>query len=180
MFVFFCTLFLFLLFFSFLFPLFPPFPSSLLKYLLYPTARRLEDQFSSMLSLGGEDDDVEDDLALALDPSAPTFDPLDFNEDLRFARGEFRAATTEISQNLLALQSFLRETDAPHGVDGTDEAVGGEEAENNTEANVEHFESALTGLRRLRESAQQLPDAQRKALAAQVISMLFPDEEDWQ
>lgn len=46
-----------------------------------------------------------------------------------------------------------------------------------TALNVEHFENALAGLRKLRENAQSLPDAQRKALAAQVISMLFPEEE---
>eukprot|EP00026_Physarum_polycephalum_P003651 Phypoly_transcript_03664.p2 GENE.Phypoly_transcript_03664~~Phypoly_transcript_03664.p2 ORF type:complete len:368 (-),score=107.24 Phypoly_transcript_03664:101-1204(-) len=158
-------------------------------------ARRLEDQFS-MLSLGGrgglgglgglgdlgEDSDPENELSLGPGP-APTFDPLNFDEDLRLARGEFRAATNDISQNLRALQSFLRETEAPRGVDGI-EGEEGEEKEGegglDAEASVEHFESALTGLRRLRESAQQLPDSQRKALAAQVISMLFPDEEDWQ
>jgi hypothetical protein len=146
-----------------------------------PTAARsrIEDQFS-MLSLGGRggaDGDLEEDEELSLGSGVtPTFNPLNFDEDLRLARGEFRAATTEISQNLRALQTFLRETEAPHGMDGIESEV----PEADTEQSVEQFESALTGLRRLRESAQSLPDAQRKALAAQVISMLFPDEEDWQ
>jgi Alpha and gamma adaptin binding protein p34 len=131
--------------------------------------RRLEDQLN-MLSLG--EDGLDGDLPLG-EGAAPTFDPLNFDEDLRLARGEFRHATDEIAQNLRALQNLLRETEAPSGVDEGMEGVPPEE--DNTEASVEQFESALTGLRRLRENAQQLPDAQRKALAAQVISMLFPD-----
>lgn len=132
-----------------------------------------------MLNLGEDDDEEEENLdaEIAQGGPAPTFDPFNFDEDLRLARGEFRHATEEISQNLRALQSFLRENETPQeGV----EVEAEPENDNSTEANVEQFESALTGLRRLRENAQQLPDAQRKALAAHVISMLFPDEEDWQ
>lgn len=131
-----------------------------------------------MLNLG-EDDEGDDELVGELPQSQgppPTFDPFNFDEDIRLARGEFRHATEEISQNLRALQSFIRETEAKEA----EAEAEAEQQTNNTEVNVEQFESALTGLRRLRENAQQLPDSQRKALAAHVISMLFPDEEDWQ
>jgi len=139
-------------------------------------ARRLEDQFSSVLNLGDdEEDELEKETTQGAGGLAPTFDPFNFDEDLRLARGEFRHATDEISQNLSALRGFLRENEAGE-INGEED----DDQKDDTEENVENFESALSGLRRLRENAQQLPDAQRKALAAHVVSMLFPDEEDWQ
>jgi len=153
--------------------------------------RTLEDRFSDALSLhpdlhNNDNPDLPDLSAFSNYPApAPTFDPLNFDEDLRLARGEFpndglQHTTSEIAQNLRSLQSFLRETEPAEDGDDISEGTGREAGLfGDTEFNVEQFESALTGLRRLREGAQQLPDAQRKALAAQVVSMLFPGE-NWE
>lgn len=72
---------------------------------------RLEEQLN-MLALGAEEEEGEASAAAAVAALAgPTFDPLNFDEDLRLARGDFQVSTGEISQNLRALQSFLRETE---------------------------------------------------------------------
>jgi len=140
---------------------------------------RLEEQFSNMLSLRADEGEEEEGsyvpptIAEGGTASVPTFDPLNFDEDLRLVRGEFQHSTSEITQNLRALQTFLRETEPSEGDEEGERGLGAD----STEVNVEQFESALSGLRKLRENAQLLPDAQRKALAAQVISMLFPEEE---
>ncbi len=140
-----------------------------------PTAKQAGNMFDMLSLAEGLDEEGEGE-------GAPTFDPLNFEEDLQVAHGEFKHNNNEeITKNLRALQSFLRET--------SEEEEGEEEGAENffsdmngdsTVRKVEQFENALAGLKKLRDSAQQLPDEKRKALAAQVITMLFPGEGDWQ
>jgi hypothetical protein len=122
----------------------------------------------------------------------PNFDPMDETEFGKFLRGEFADSLNnnadlradlgdlEISANLNQSKNFLSEIEETnndsHG-QSNNEVLFGEFV--NSEEKVGQFEKVMMSLQKLRDNAQKLPDMERRYLAATVVSLLFPNEDDW-